>query len=117
MPQTLAQQVNDKEREGFALAGKALASLYAHKFARCFEESRRAIDIGRTAGSGEIVAAGRWTAGFGQALTGHLEEGRNRPRAGPRVSNAEGAAAPPRHVGLGTCVHRQLARQTMALRC
>jgi class 3 adenylate cyclase/tetratricopeptide (TPR) repeat protein len=91
--EAVARQLDDTEREGSALAGKALASLYAHEFQRCFEESRCAIDIGRTAGSGEIVAAGQWTAGFGQALTGHMEEGRNNLEQAHALSSAQGAAA------------------------
>jgi class 3 adenylate cyclase/tetratricopeptide (TPR) repeat protein len=91
--QTLARQVGDKVREGAALAGKAQASLYAHKFERCYEESRCAIEIGQAADSREIVAAGQWTAGLGRALTGHLEEGRSSLKQAHALSRAQGAVA------------------------
>ena len=91
--EALARQLDDPERQGSALAGKALASLYAHEFQRCFEESRRAMAIGRAAGSEEIVAAGQWAAGFGQALTGHLDAGRDNLEQAHALSSAQGAAA------------------------
>jgi tetratricopeptide (TPR) repeat protein len=91
--QTLARRADDKLREGSALAGKALASLYQHNFERCYVESRCAIEIGQAAGSREVVAAGQWTAGFGRALTGHLEEGRTSLKQAHALSRAQGAAA------------------------
>ena len=73
---TIARQLSDAAREGAALAGMGLASLYAHRFDRSLEESEQAITIGRIIGSDGIVAAGQCFSGWVEAVTGQLDKAR-----------------------------------------
>jgi tetratricopeptide (TPR) repeat protein len=86
----IARQLADRVREGLAAAGMAVASIYGHKFERGHHESGRATEIGRAVGSAEIVAAGQWTTGFLQLLTGHLAEARNSLAQAHTLSSSEG---------------------------
>jgi hypothetical protein len=70
----IARKLSDTVREGAAVAEMALASVYGHEFDRALDEASDAIKIGSSAGSAEIVAAGRWSTGWVQAVTGHLQE-------------------------------------------
>jgi class 3 adenylate cyclase/tetratricopeptide (TPR) repeat protein len=87
----IARQLTDRVREGLAVAGMALASVYGHKFERGHHESSRATEIGRAVGSAEIIAAGQWTTGFLQLVTGHLTDARNSLEQVHALSSSEGA--------------------------
>jgi class 3 adenylate cyclase/tetratricopeptide (TPR) repeat protein len=69
----IARRLSDAAREGTALAGMGMASLFAHRFDRATEEAQSAIAIGRTIGSDSIVAAGQCWIGWVEAVTGRLK--------------------------------------------
>jgi class 3 adenylate cyclase/tetratricopeptide (TPR) repeat protein len=71
----MARQLHDGIREGTALAGMALASVYAHTFDRGVQEAQRAMAVGRAIGSDEVIAAGQFSVSFVAALTGALDDG------------------------------------------
>jgi tetratricopeptide (TPR) repeat protein len=71
----MARALGDQVREGSALAGMALASVYAHTFDRGVQEAQRAMAVGRAIGSDEVIAAGQFSLSFVAALTGALDDG------------------------------------------
>ena len=89
---TIARQLADMMREGSALAGMALASMFQHQFERSLDESTRAIDMGRSVGSAEIAAAGQYTTGSVQALSGHLADARVNLQQAYELSSSVGSA-------------------------
>lgn len=70
----------------------ALASLRAHRFERAVAEAERAIALGRAIGSGEIVAAGQYTTGLVNGVTGHLAEARSHLERACELGSSGGRA-------------------------
>ena len=88
----LAHRLGERTRGGAAVAAMAAASLRGHQFERALNESRRAIALGEAVASEEMGAAGPYTTGLVNCVTGHLAEARRHlEQAGARGSSGSSA--------------------------
>jgi tetratricopeptide (TPR) repeat protein len=72
----LARQCDDRKREGMALAGMGLASLFNHEFDRTLAYSRQAITVAQEADVKPAIAVSHFTIGSTSILTARLTEGK-----------------------------------------
>jgi class 3 adenylate cyclase/tetratricopeptide (TPR) repeat protein len=69
----LARQLEDRVKEGAALAGMGFAALYSHQFDRALADCAGAIAIGEETGASAIVHSALFTTGYVHTAIGQLE--------------------------------------------
>lgn len=72
----LARQCDDRKREGMALAGMGLASLFNHEFDRALAYSRQAITVAQEADVKPAIAVSHFAIGSTYVLTARITEGK-----------------------------------------
>lgn len=86
----LSHELTHAPNEGSSYAGMAMMSFFAHEFDRSVAEAGRAVEIGKTIKSDQIVAAATCSVGWVQAVTEQLDAARESFELAREMSRAVG---------------------------